>query len=342
MPRGSFATFIKIHHAAIDGVSGAQIIAAMHDDRPDASVARPEKGWVPERDPGALELLGRAAMNNLRSPFQLGRVLANTVPRLRDYVAEQRRSRIEETGPVPRTRFNAPVTPHRVVGGIRFELRAVKEIRKSVSGATVNDVILTICGGALRRYLESKNELPAESLISMCPISVRTEAEQGVAGNRVSSMSVALRSDVADPAERLRAVFAATQHSKKLAEAIGARTMTDIGQFIPGGLAGLGWRTASRLGLANRVRPFLNTVITNVPGPQIPLYSAGAKLVAQFGVGPVMDGMGLIHPVGSYNGTAVIAFTSCRELLPDPDYYEDCLRASLADLVEATVGQTHA
>jgi WS/DGAT/MGAT family acyltransferase len=338
LPQGSFATFIKIHHAAIDGVSGAQIIAAMHDDRPDAAVAEPETRWAPERDPGALDLLGRAALNNLRSPFQLGRVLANTVPRLRDYVAEQRRSRIEETGPVPRTRFNATVTPHRVIGGIRFELRTIKEIRKSVSGSTVNDVILTICGGALRRYLEAKDELPQESLISMCPISVRSEAEKGVAGNRVSSMSVALRSDLSDPAERLRAVFAATQHSKKLAEAIGARTMTDIGQFIPGGLAGLGWRTATRLGLANRVRPFLNTVITNVPGPQIPLYSAGAKLMAQFGVGPVMDGMGLIHPIGSYNGTAVIAFTSCREMLPDPDFYEDCLRASLSDLTEATVG----
>jgi WS/DGAT/MGAT family acyltransferase len=342
LPKGSFATLIKIHHAAIDGVSGAQIIAAMHDDRPDAEPPAPGEAWVAERDPSALELLGRAAANNVRSPFQLGRVLANTVPGIRRYIDEQRRSSIEETGPVPRTRFNASVTPHRVLGGIQFDLRTVKEIRKSVTGATVNDVILTICGGGLRRYLEAKKELPKESLIAMCPISVRSEGEKGAAGNRVSSMSVALRSDIADAGERLRAVYDATQHSKKLAEAIGARTMTDMGQFIPGGLAGLGWRTATRLGLANRVRPFLNTVITNVPGPQVPLYSAGALLAAQFGMGPVMDGMGLIHPVGSYNGTAVISFTSCREMLPDPEFYEDCLRASLADLTTAVLGSAAA
>jgi diacylglycerol O-acyltransferase len=338
LPKGSFATLIKIHHAAIDGVSGAQIIAAMHDDRRDAVPAQPTDAWVPEPDPGPLDLLQRAAANNVRTPFQLGRVLANTVPGFRRYLDEQRRSRIEDTGPVPRTRFNDRVTPHRVLGGIQFDLRTVKEIRKSVTGATVNDVILTICGGGLRRYLEAKKELPAESLIAMCPISVRSQDETGAAGNRVSSMSVALRSDLADAGARLRAVYEATQHSKKLAEAIGARVMTDMGQFIPGGLAGLGWRTATRLGLANRVRPFLNTVITNVPGPQVPLYSAGALLVAQFGMGPVMEGMGLIHPVGSYNGSAVIAFTSCREMLPDPEFYEDCLRASVADLTHAVLG----
>ena len=338
MPSGSFATLIKIHHAAIDGVSGAQIIAAMHDEQPDAEPRPASEPWVAERDPSALDLLGRAAANNLRSPFQLGRVLANTVPSVRRYLDEQRRSRIQETGPVPRTRFNASVTPHRVIGGIRFDLRTVKEIRKSVSGATVNDVILTICAGGLRKYLEAKKELPKESLIAMCPISVRSEGEHGVAGNRVSSMSVALRTDLADAGERLRAVFEATQHSKKLAEAIGARTLTDLGQFIPGGLAGLGWRTATRLGLANRVSPFLNTVITNVPGPQVPLYSAGAELIAQFGMGPVMDGMGLIHPVGSYNGSAMIAFTSCREMLPDPERYEQCLRDSLDESTSAALG----
>jgi WS/DGAT/MGAT family acyltransferase len=338
LPRGSFATLTKIHHAAIDGVSGAEILAALHDTAPDAEPPAPADEWQPEPEPSAADLLARAVANNVRSPFRLARVLANTVPGARRYLEEQRRSRIEETGPVPRTRFNASVTPHRVLGGIHFDLRTVKEIRKSVAGATVNDVILTICSGGLRRYLDAKRELPKESLIAMCPISVRSEDEKGAAGNRVSSMSVPLRSDVAEAGERLRAVYEATQHSKKLAEAIGARTLTDIGQFIPGGLAGLGWRTATRLGLANRVRPFLNTVITNVPGPQVPLYSAGARLVVQYGMGPVMDGMGLIHPVGSYNGTAVIAFTSCREMLPDPEFYEDCLRASLDDLTRATHG----
>jgi WS/DGAT/MGAT family acyltransferase len=337
-PPGAFATLMKIHHAAIDGVSGMELLAAIHDATPDATPPPPAKRWVPESDPGALELLVRALGHNVRSPFRLGRVLAQTVPGIRRYVDEQRRSRIEEVGETPRTRFNGSVTQHRVVGGVVLGLGEIREIRKTVTGATVNDVILTICGGALRSYLSAANELPATSLIAMCPVSVRREDEKGAAGNQVSTMSVALRSDIADPLERLQAVTDASRHSKKLTEAIGARTLTDMTQFVPGGLAGLGWRAASRLGLANRVRPFLNTVITNVPGPQIPLYSSGAKLVAQFGLGPVMDGMGLIHPIGSYNGTAVISFTSCRELLPDPEFYEECIRESFATLKEATLG----
>jgi diacylglycerol O-acyltransferase len=338
VPPGAFATLMKIHHSAIDGVSGMELLAAIHDTTPDAVAPPPAARWKPEAEPGSLELLGRALGNNIRSPFRLGRVLAQTVPGIRRYVDEQRRSRIEETGETPRTRFNGDVTPHRVVGGVAFSLGEIREIRKTVTGATVNDVILTICGGALRAYLAAKKELPAASLIAMCPVSVRRDDEKGSAGNQVSTMSVAIRSDVADPFERLKAVTDASRHSKKLTEAIGARSLTDMTQFVPGGLAGLGWRAASRLGLANRVRPFLNTVITNVPGPQVPLYSSGAKLVVQYGLGPVMDGMGLIHPIGSYNGTAVISFTSCRELLPDPEFYEACIRESFAALKEAALG----
>ena len=338
VPRGCFATLMKIHHAAIDGVSGMELMAAIHDTSPDATPPPPAKLWQPDRQPSALDLLGRAVNNNIRNPFRLGRVLAQTVPGLRRVQDVQRRSRIQETGETPRTRFNAAVTQHRVVGGVAFDLGEIREIRKSVTGATVNDVILTVCGGALRAYLDAKKELPATSLIAMCPVSVRREDEKGTAGNRVSTMSVAIRNDIADPLDRLQAVTDASRHSKKLTEAVGARSLSDMTQFVPGGLAGLGWRAASRLGLANRVRPFLNTVITNVPGPQVPLYSSGAKLIVQFGMGPVMDGMGLIHPIGSYNGSAVIAFTSCRELLPDPAFYEQCIRESFAALREATIG----
>jgi WS/DGAT/MGAT family acyltransferase len=315
-----------------------EMLAAIHDTTPDAAPPRPAERWRAEREPGALELLGRALANNVRSPFRLASVLAQTVPGIRRYVDEQRRERIEEEGETPRTRFNGGVTQHRVLGGVVLDLGEIREIRKVVTGATVNDVILTICGGALRSYLDAKKELPAASLVAMCPVSVRREDEKGAAGNRVSTMSVAIRTDIADPLERLQAVTEASRRSKKLTEAIGARALADMTQFVPGGLAGLGWRAASRLGLANRVKPFLNTVITNVPGPQVPLYASGAKLIAQFGMGPIMDGMGLIHPIGSYNGTAVISFTSCRELLPDPELYERCLTESFTALRDATLG----
>jgi WS/DGAT/MGAT family acyltransferase len=211
-------------------------------------------------------------------------------------------------------------------------------MKKSVPGATVNDVILTVCGGALRRYLDAKGELPEESLIAMAPISVRNDSESGTAGNRVSTMSVTLRSDIEDPAERLEAVFRGTQSQKKMSQAVGATLMTDATQFLPGMLAGLAARAYTRLGLANSVNPMFNTVITNVPGPQVPLYSAGARLVANYGLGPILDGMGLIHPIFSYCGEISISFTSCREMLPDPDFYEECLQASFDALGAATMG----
>ena len=338
IPKRSFAIATKIHHAAIDGVSGSELIAAIHDTRPDAQPAPPVKTWVPERTPSGPELLVRSLANNVTQPFRLGRALAQTVPAWRRADQQRKSDRHEPIGAVPRTRFNGIVTGHRVAGGIALDLDAIRAIKKSVPGATVNDVILAVCGGALRRYLEAKGELPEESLIAMAPISVRAAADAGTAGNRVSTMSVAVRSDIADPAERLEAVFRGTQSQKKLNEAIGASLLTDMTQFMPGMLAGLAARAYTGLGLANWVNPFFNTVITNVPGPQTPLYSAGARLVANYGMGPIMDGMGLIHPIFSYCGEVTVSFTSCREMLPDPELYEECLQASFDALVTAVLG----
>jgi diacylglycerol O-acyltransferase len=151
-------------------------------------------------------------------------------------------------------------------------------------------------------------------------------------------MSVSLHSNETDPVERLRRIQRTTQASKATSAAVGARTMTDMTQFMPGMLAGLASRVYSRLGLANRIRPFLNTVITNVPGPQVPLYFTGARMVALHGMGPILDGMGLIHPVFSCSGRISVAVTACREQMPDPGFYAQCLQESfeaLADAAEA-------
>jgi hypothetical protein len=148
-------------------------------------------------------------------------------------------------------------------------------------------------------------------------------------------MSVTLHSDEADPLDRLIKIQHTTRASKSTAAAVGARTMTDMTQFVPGMLAGLAARVYTRFGLANRVRPFLNTVITNVPGPQFPLYFTGARMVALFGMGPIVDGMGLIHPVFSYAGRISISVTACRDQMPDPGFYGECLQASFDGLYAA-------
>jgi len=335
VPPRSFAVMTKIHHAAIDGVSGAELATAIHDIEPEATVAPPDKPWVPEREPGYLELGLRTLANSVRNPFRIAPVLWRAAPGLTRMLRGNPDEEVENSGPVPRTRFNGSVSAHRAVEGRNFSLQDIRDIRKCVPGATVNDVILAICSGAMRQYLQHHGELPDDTLTAMAPISVRSEEETGTAGNRISTMTVTLHSNVADPIERLKLIHETTQQSKAQAAAVGAQTMTDVTQFMPGMLSGLAARAYTRFRLANRIKPFLNTVITNVPGPQIPLFFTEARMVSLFGLGPVFDGMGLIHPVFSYSGRISIAVTACREQMPDPGFYADCLQDSFDTLYTA-------
>jgi WS/DGAT/MGAT family acyltransferase len=198
-------------------------------------------------------------------------------------------------------------------------------------------VALAICGGALRKYLEAKNELPERSLVAMAPINIRTQDKLGTAGNQVSQMTVRIGSNIADPIERLVFVNEGTRNAKELTNAIGAKTMTDYAQFIPSTLSASAAKLYSRLGMANRIKPAYNCVITNVPGPQIPLYFTGAKMLSSFALGPPIDGMGLFHGLGSYCGKFNISVSACREMLPDPAYYAECLRSSFEELHAATL-----
>lgn len=339
LPKNCFAIVSKVHHAAIDGVSGAEMTAAVHDLAPDAEPTPPEKPWLPEREPTAIELLSRTTANNVRQPFKLARVIAESVPALARVGIGLTAGKLKRVGPVPRTRFNGQVSPHRVFDGRSFRLDDIRAIKNAVEGATVNDAVIAIIGGALRKYLAAKDELPKDSLIAMAPISVRAPNQQKSAGNQVSAMSVAVRSDIADPLERLVAVFESTTNSKEMTNAIGASTLTDYTQFIPSTVAGLAARLYSNLGIANRIMPIFNTVITNIPGPQVPLYMTGARLVTQFGLGPILDGMGIIHPIFSYCGEITISFTSCREMIPDPAFYAQCIEDSFEEMRAATKGK---
>ncbi|MFV2090410.1 MAG: WS/DGAT domain-containing protein, partial [Pseudomonadales bacterium] len=297
--------------------------------------------WTGENEPNPLELMFRAQMNNITQPFRFAEVLARTVPalgRLGQGFA-QRRFEQPRVQP-PRTRFNKPVSGHCVVEGRRFDLQEVREIKGAVPNATINDAVLTIVGGALRIYLEEKLELPDESLIAMAPISVRSEDQKNAMGNQVAAMNVALGTDIGDPLERLRQVHDAAAASKAMTRAVGAKLMTDYSQFIPSTTAALAARLYTEYRLADRVNLPFNCVVTNVPGPQFPLYSAGARLVTQFGMGPIYDGMGLMFPVFSYCGYIMISLTACREMMPDPAFFGQCLDRSFAELKDATGART--
>jgi WS/DGAT/MGAT family acyltransferase len=284
-----------------------------------------------------MELMFRAQVKALTQPLKFAEVLARSVPAATRMGSGFARQRLHTPNSVPpRTRFNRTVSAHRVVEARQFALAEVRAIKDRVEGATVNDVVLAICGGALRCYLQAKKELPEQSMIAMAPVSVRSGKEHGALGNQVSAMMVALGTDVADPLERLAAVRASSASSKELSNAVGARLLADYSQFIPSGTAAMAARLYTELGLGNQMNLPFNCVVTNVPGPQVPLYSAGARLVTQYGLGPVYDGMGLIFPVFSYCGHINIAVNACREMMPDPEFFAACLQRSFDELSAAS------
>ncbi|MEM9317063.1 MAG: wax ester/triacylglycerol synthase family O-acyltransferase, partial [Pseudomonadota bacterium] len=337
-PPGSFALFTKMHHAAVDGASGMEITAAIHDLEP--TVEEPVIGdWRSgESEPGALKLLARAQRNAIRQPLRFISVARNTVPGFARAIMQLNSGRLERVAKVPRSRFNGPVSPYRVFTGVKFPLAEIKAIKNAVEGTTVNDVAITIVGGALRRYLLDKGELPPQSLVAMAPINVRNTTEKGTGGNIVSTMAVKVHSEVGNGEARLRAVHAGTKTAKELNNAIGAKSMTDYAQFIPSTLTAQAARLASRWNLANQINPFYNCVITNVPGPQVPLYCSGARMLSNFGAGPCADSLGLFQVISSYCGEFTISVTCCREMMPDPGFYQECLQASFDELKAATVG----
>ncbi len=333
IPTGSYAIVSKIHHCAVDGVSGQEITAAIHDLEPDAPpVDRPLVHT--DIEPSRIELLGRAAANSIRQPLRVPSLIRETLPAIGRLVNTASQDNINlpaVPGRVPVTRFNQKVSPNRVISGSRFDLDEIKTIKNSVPGATINDAVLTICAGGIRRYLQHHGELPEESLTAMAPISVRSDSERADAGNLVSAMVVRLRTDIADDTERLSAIRDATKESKELTNAVGARLMTDYTEFIPAATAALASRLATRLA-ANATRPTMNCVISNVPGPQVPLYAASARLVDMYGFGPLVDGLALFIPVLSYCGGITIGVTSCREIMPDPERFMDALNETFEEL----------
>jgi diacylglycerol O-acyltransferase / wax synthase len=334
LPARCFAVITKTHHCAIDGASSVDMAELLHDLTPEPrQIPPPQQAWRGERDPEVGELMIRSFANNALQPLRFAQLLARNASGFAR--AMQSAADLPARAPVaavPRTRFNRTITPHRVIGFCRFDLDEVRAMRKPVRGATVNDVVVALCGGALRRYLDAKQELPDASLVAMAPVSVRGADEKGTMGNRVAAMMISTGSHIANAKTRLAHVRASSAQSKALSAAIGARQMTDAMQFLPGSLMVMGTRFASQMGLANVQNPTYNTTVTNVPGPQVPLYSMGAKLLTTIGYGPLTDGMGLMFPVGSYCGELAVSFTACREMVPDPQFLEQCIRDSYAEM----------
>lgn len=341
VPKGSYAYVTKVHHAAIDGMSGIDLMVATHTLSPDEPPPSTPDKWKPEKIPNPVELLGRSYMNAIANPLKQIEVAAKAAPGLAKALKGLAAKEFDISAEMiaPKTRFNKAIGPHRVCEGISVPLAEIKAIRTASDGAKVNDVFLTVIGGAMRRYLDSKGELPKKTLTAMAPISVRSAGEKNTMGNQVAAMVAPLGTHIADPLERLAWVHGRTVNSKAMTHAIGARTMTEVSKVSPALYMALGAQLYTRLALANRgVGPIFSTVVTNVPGPPMPIYSAGARLESMMGLICLTDGMGLAHTVQSYHKEATITFTADRDMMPDPEFYAQCIRDSFAELRDAALG----
>jgi WS/DGAT/MGAT family acyltransferase len=337
VPPGGFAVVLRIHHSAIDGVAGAEILSALTTTSPDEEPAPPVAPWRPEPAPSELRRLAGAGVHLATRPTHL---LSRIRPLAGAGVRLARERHPLPVFRVPKTRFNHRVGPHRVWDATGWPLEEVKRIRALAPGSTVNDVVLAVVAGALRGYLAAHDELPAASLVSLVPVSLRSVRGPDAVGNEIASMAVPLHTDVADPVARFRRIRSSTQASKARKQAVGARTLTETAAVMPGGTIGLAFRAQSGLAELTGTQAGPNTSITNVPGPTVPLYFLGARLVGSWGVAPLSDGVGLFHIASSYVGQLTLSFTADRAMMPDPARYADCLRASFEEL--AAAGHAHA
>ena len=342
VPKGSFAMALKLHHCAVDGMASVQMIAALHDLAADSPrPAGPDSPWDPGPLPSTADLLARTAINAALHPLRAGTVLASSAPKAFRGLAVlpgklvggvvSRVARGSVPSFPPKTRFNQTVSPHRVFEARFHDLADFKRIKASVPGSTINDVALAYVGGALREYLDSHGELPDESLVAACPISLREAGDETNQGNVLSGRLQSLGTDIADPLDRLSAIAAWSAASRSESDHSVRTQLLDLIGTLPTSLLGLTAKAASVLPFSGPT--IANTTVTNVPGPTEPIFFCGARLVRAAGLGPLIGGLNLIHVVASYNGTLSISATADRDALPDPATYAECMDKAFQELL---------
>ncbi|HEX7323564.1 MAG TPA: wax ester/triacylglycerol synthase family O-acyltransferase [Mycobacterium sp.] len=355
---GRVAVMTKVHHAAVDGVSGGELLSVLLDPHPGGrTVEQVDGDHHGEAPPGQIELLVRGLLGVASQPLRALRAAPRALPHL-DQVPTVRlipgvgmlaaasarvggvRRRdggvIEQTAlRAPRTHFNRRIGPHRRFAFTSLPLSDVKAVKDAL-GVTVNDVVLALSAGALRRWLAAAEDLPAEPLLAMVPVSVRTPEQAGTFGNRVSAMIVPLPTDEPDARQRVVRVSDVMRSAKDRHRAIPANLMQDANHFIPPALLARASRVVGQLAVRDPLAPPVNLVISNVPGSPAPLFMAGARLEAQYPVSLIMDGVGLNLTVLSYRDALDFGVVADRDLVPDVWSLIDHTRKELAELRNIT------
>ncbi|GII76293.1 diacylglycerol O-acyltransferase [Sphaerisporangium rufum] len=349
---GRTAVYTKLHHAAIDGVGGASVLAAFMDLSPHpAEPPAPGPPAPPDRAPEVAEMLGRTAVRLAANPAYVLRFLVEAVPhldeiplvsRLPGAVTVSRVTRRLSRGltgreevpelprlAVPRTPFNGPVSAHRRFAFAEFALADVKRV-KNAFGVTVNDVVMTMAATAVRRWLIAHHALPGEPLVAGIPFSLHEAGDDG--RNQVTLMITSLDTQVADPVERLLAVHESMGRVKDRFALAPARWLRHLSQGMPAALMGLADRAA--FGLVAQTSPAVNLLVSNVPGPQIPLYLCGRRILSQYPVSVVTDASGGLNITAlSYDGRLAVGVVACRTMVPDVWSVTEYLGEALDELL---------
>ena len=349
---GSVAMLTKIHHSVIDGISGAEVMGLLLDLSPEGRELPEPPEHEYDRRPGELEMLSRGLLGLPRYPVRLLRSLPAAVPNIEDtpfgvlpgagtvgrLAGAVRRTlgggdqTVERKQlAAPKTSFNGRISPHRRFAFGQLSLDAVKAV-KNAHGCTVNDVIVSICASAVRRWLIEHDELPDGPLVAQIPISVRTSEQAGTFGNRIMLMAAPFFTDEEDPVRRLQRTHEALLEMKERHRALPAELLQDANHFIPPAVFARAAQLTFRLSTSRPGRPTWNLVVSNVPGPQFPLYCAGARLEANYPVSVITDGMGLNITVMSYDGHLDFGIVGDRDRFPDLWSLIDWLRAGLEEL----------
>jgi diacylglycerol O-acyltransferase / wax synthase len=335
---GKIALVTKMHHSTIDGVSGAELLGVLFDLEPDpAPQALTTERPLDSRIPGSLELVSQALMASAVRPFDLGRMVWRTGQSLVGV------RRVRKTGgpskaalplTAPRTSINVAVHARRRVAFAAASLADAKKLKNEM-GTTVNDVVLAMCAGALRSYLLAGDELPDIPLVSVVPVSVTPDVAELKGSNKVSSMFVQLPCQIDDPLERLRLIHEGTKDAKEEHNALGATTLQNWAEHASPNVFAVAARLYTGMKLADRHRPVANLVISNVPGPDFPLYMGGSQMLGMFPLGPVMDGMGLNITIMSYMGVLYWGLASDARAVPRLWDIAGAIPHALTEMMEA-------
>lgn len=334
LENGSIAILAKLHHALMDGMAGMQFMASMVSSEPSLSDPPASLPSEPQRIPGPLELLLGAVPSVAARPLRFAKLGGSALHRalLAWLGGQDEQEAMPDPPAVGRMLFNARMTPGRTAAYTSLPLADVKAVA-SAFGATLNDVVLAVVGGALRRYLEREGQPLDEPLVAAVPVSTH-DAEGDDLTNSYSVMFTQLATDLADPIERLEAIRRCSEREKQREHPFWGNALAELLEIPSPALFSLLARAYTGLGLIDRVDPFCNLVVSNVPGPPHSLYFGGARIQGIYPLGPIFDGVGVNITVISVGESLDIGISACRDLVPDLWRIATDLSGALGELVE--------